>query len=139
MKILLLEDDMNRVEQFQKRIREIQEKFVHENRNFELIHFEDAESCINELKKGTKFHLILLDHDLGGKVYVSIDDKNTGSEVARWLSSNYNFHNEDFDTAVITHTLNIPGAENIKSLIPGTIHVPFIWQERVFHDTIKIK
>ena len=136
MKILLLEDDKNRINEFQKRVAELSERNIHKEEPFELIHFEDVEPCIEELEKGSLFHLILLDHDLGGKVYVDVVDKNTGSEVARWLSVHYDF--KTLRTVVLTHTLNGPGAENIISLIPDAVHVPFVWQKEIFHNTIKI-
>ena len=136
MKILLLEDDYNRVEQFQKRVVELNERNTHKEEPFELIHFEDAEHCVAELEKGSLFHLILLDHDLGGKVYVDTADTNTGSEVARWLNKFYDF--KTFKTVVLTHTLNGPGAQNIIALIPNAVHIPFIWQKEIFHNTIKV-
>jgi hypothetical protein len=136
MKILLLEDDLHRIEQFKKRVDELNERNTHKEEPFELIHFEDAEPCIAELNKGSLFHLILLDHDLGGKVYVDAAENNTGSEVARWLNAHYDF--KTLRTVVLTHTLNGPGAENIITLIPDAIHVPFVWQEKIFHTTIKV-
>lgn len=136
MKILLLEDDMNRVEQFRKRVDELSEQNTHKEEPFELIHFEDAESCITELKKGSLFHLILLDHDLGGEIYVDTAKKNTGSEVARWLTLNYDF--KTLNTIVLTHTLNQPAAQHIMALIPGAVYVPFIWQKEKFHKIIKV-
>lgn len=135
MKILLLEDDKNRINEFYKRVAELNERNIHKEEPFELVHFADAEPCIAELDKGSLFHLILLDHDLGGKVYVDVADKNTGSEVARWLSVYYDF--KTIRTVVLTHTLNRPGAENIIALIPDAIHVPFVWQKEIFHKIIK--
>ncbi len=135
MRILLLEDDLNRVDEFNKRIKELKDRNSYSIREFELIHFADAEPCINFLKEGNVVNIILLDHDLGGRVYVDINDKNTGSEVARWLNANYDF--DIINTRVITHTLYEEGAENIKLLIPRTIYIPFLWQKNIFHSVIK--
>lgn len=130
MKILLLEDDMNRVEQFQYRIKELNER---NKTDFTLVHVETAAECIEQIESD-KFELILLDHDLGGKVYVDESDTNTGSEVARWINKNTEKINNAF---IITHSFNFPGAKNIISLIPGCIHVPSIWTKDKFHQIIK--
>jgi CheY-like chemotaxis protein len=43
-----------------------------------------AEECIAELGK-RQWDYVFLDHDLGGEVYVDTAEKNTGSEVVRWI------------------------------------------------------
>ena len=131
MRILLLEDDYNRVEQFRKRVDELNERNTHLPKT-ELVHVETAEHCILTLQGTGEFHLILLDHDLGGEVYVDINRPDTGSEVARWLNKNKKNAN------VITHTLNKEGSENILSLVPNSIYVPGLWQQELFHKTITI-
>jgi len=131
MKILLLEDDPNRVEQFQQRIKELNER---NNVASILVHVETAKDCIAQLETD-KFQLVLLDHDLGGEVYVPIDNTNTGSEVARWINKNPEKMN---GTSVITHTFNPAGAKNITELIPGCFYVPAIWTKDKFHTYIKI-
>lgn len=136
MKILLLEDDYNRVEQFRKRLDELNERNTHMQEKIEMFHFEDAQSCIDNLEKGYTYNLMLLDHDLGGRVYVEFADPNTGSHVARWLNKNYNF--SENKTSVITHTLNSPGAENIRGLVPNAVHIPFVWMKSLFHQIVKV-
>ena len=135
MKILLLEDDMNRVVQFEKRVKELNER--NENQS-ELVHVETAEECIKEIDNSTeetKFALILLDHDLGGEVYVSTDNKNTGSEVARWINKN---PEKIHGTSVITHTFNPAGAKNIMGLINGCVYIPAVWLKDKFHTSIQV-
>lgn len=137
MRILLLEDDYNRVEHFRKRIDELNES---NNVEVELVHVETAENCIKEFEKvkdtpTEKFNIVLLDHDLGGDIYVDTDNKNTGSEVARWISENSDKTNDVF---VITHTFNPAGAKNILSLVPGSIYIPGIWLKDKFHAIIKV-
>ena len=134
MKILLLEDDYNRVEQFRKRVDELNERNTHKE-TLELIHVETAQECINQLQdKSNKFALILLDHDLGGEVYVDANNTNTGSEVARWINNNQDILKH---ITVITHSFNPAGAKNITDLIPGCIHVPSLWTKDLFHKIIK--
>ena len=137
MKILLLEDDYKRVEHFRQRVDELN---AENDVKVELVHVETAENCINELEKvkdntDEKFHIILLDHDLGGQVYVSVSHTNTGSEVARWINKNPDKINGAF---VITHTFNPAGAKNIVDLLPECLYVPAIWTKDKFHHIIKV-
>lgn len=131
MKILLLEDDLNRVEQFNYRVVELNER---NHVKCELVHIETAKECI-ELLEADKFDLILLDHDLGGEVYVDTNNTNTGSEVARWINKNPEKMN---GVSIITHTFNPAGAKNIVDLIPSCIYVPAIWTKDRFHQIVKI-
>jgi len=131
MKILLLEDDYNRVEQFRKRVDELNERNIAKS---ELVHVETAKDCIEKLENDT-FNLILLDHDLGGEVYVDTNSDNTGSEVARWINKNPEKMNGVF---IITHTFNPAGAKNIVDLIPNCLYVPAIWTKDKFHQIVKI-
>jgi DNA-binding LytR/AlgR family response regulator len=131
MKILLLEDDKNRISQFYERVKEFNER---NHVKSELIHVETAKDCIEKLENDT-FNLILLDHDLGGEVYVSIDNTNTGSEVARWINKNPEKIHGAF---VITHTFNPAGANNIKDLLPECIYIPAIWMKDKFHKIIQV-
>ena len=136
MKILILEDDLNRMEQFQCRVKELNER---NNFKSEIIHVETAEDCIAELEKITdvkdKFQLILLDHDLGGEVYVDTSREDTGSEVARWINNN---PEKIHGTFIITHTFNPAGAKNIVDLIPDCLYVPGIWVKDKFHQYIRV-
>jgi CheY-like chemotaxis protein len=137
MKILLLEDDYERVEHFRKRVDELNER---NNVKCELVHVETADNCIKELENvqdnpGERFHVILLDHDLGGEIYVDINNKNTGSEVARWINKNPTKTNSAF---VITHTFNPAGAKNITGLLPECLYIPAIWMKDKFHKIIQV-
>jgi len=112
MKILVLEDDQNRIEEFKK-------SFRSEHR---VIYTDDAEMAINHLKENT-FDILFLDHDLGGCVYVDTNEYQTGSTVAKWLSEN----KDRMPPRVILHTLNSYGATNMKSYIPHAQIIPFAW------------
>jgi len=130
MKILLLEDDPNRVEEFQRRVEEFSER---NHVQCELVHVETAKDCIHKLETD-KFKLVLLDHDLGGQVYVDTNNTNTGSEVARWMNKN---PDKIKGVSIITHTFNPAGAKNIVALVPQCHYVPSIWNKDKFHKIIK--
>lgn len=81
MRIFILEDDHERIAIFRRKLI-----------GHELVVAETAQQAINILgthKDGrtrrSLFDLIFLDHDLGGQQFVSASDKNTGSEVVRWM------------------------------------------------------
>ena len=111
MNILILEDDPNRVAQFEK-------KFNMD----EIIVVDKASEAITKL---TDFNwdCLFLDHDLGGEINVSTTNKNTGSEVARWLS----IHKDRIPNLVIIHSMNPPGAANIKALLRDAVVLPMAW------------
>jgi hypothetical protein len=50
-----------------------------------------AEEMIDLIKrhKGSDIECLYLDHDLGGKIYVDSNDKETGMEVVRWIIENH--------------------------------------------------
>jgi CheY-like chemotaxis protein len=121
MRALILEDDKERHKQFKQRMLEI-------GCVYDLV--ETASSAI-DLLKTKKYDIIFLDHDLGGEVYVSEQEKNTGSEVARYLNQN------TVQSIVIIHSLNPSGSEYMQSLIPGSHRIPFVWTFEVFHKYVK--
>ena len=94
MNIIILEDDDNRIE-----------KFVSLFPSAQIV--KTAKECIDILdrqvgsredapieqlarsNKGNKpCDLLMLDHDLGGEIYVDTNYSNTGSEVVRWIEKN---------------------------------------------------
>jgi len=109
MKILVLEDNPNRIEDFKR-------KFISDN----VTYTEDAYEAIGHLKK-TKFDLVCLDHDLGG-MQIEYDLENCGTVVAEWIND-YPVR----DTEFVIHSLNSPLAENMQKLIPGSKYIPFYW------------
>lgn len=126
MKILLLEDDIKRITEFRQRFLSIPHK--------QIFYTDTAQTCI-ELLKSEEFDLIFLDHDLGGKVFVDINEKNTGSEVARYISQNPLNSNP----IIIIHTLNPVGGKYMIDTIGGrnTFYIPFIWTKKVFDERVK--
>ncbi len=77
MKILFLDDDQERHE------KAINNAFPSDFWS----HVFCADSCIKELQN-KKWDLVSLDHDLNGKPFDSPGNKNSGSEVVRWIIEN---------------------------------------------------
>ena len=132
-KFLVLEDDPNRIAEFKNRFKDLN---MLGNVKVEAEFTEMADECISLLKTNT-YDVIFLDHDLGGETYVDPDNKNTGSEVARFInSSDIDFGN----LIVIIHSMNTPAANSMKILIEekisNTFYVVGIWFDEVFKKVI---
>lgn len=79
-------------------------------RTHDVTHVDTAADAIQQLKKN-EFELVFLDHDLGGEMFVSTADTNTGSEVVRWMvSPEYEKHSP----VVIVHSHNEPAAVSME-------------------------
>jgi len=101
--IFILEDDLNRIEWFRK-------KLGRDNSLTFCDNVLDAKLAI----KMKLYSVVFLDHDLGGKQMVDSEDSNTGYQFAKFLREE-NIH---FDQIFI-HTLNPAGRENIYNLVQG--------------------
>lgn len=113
MRILILEDNVNRFQSFEQ--------------NLFCDHMDEVEwvktplDAIEKLK-GETYDYLFLDHDLYGKVYVP-SGPDTGYEVASWL-----FINADkMPRTVILHTLNSDGAHNMQQKLQDSLYCPGIW------------
>ena len=112
MKILILDDDMNRHQLFDKNYA------IHE-----LVHVQTAQEAIDQLKVNT-FDVVFLDHDLGGLQMVESGGKEpTGYDVAKWIAMNP----ERKPKQVFVHSLNPVGSQNIKNVLPSSILFPAAW------------
>jgi len=110
-RILILEDNDERIKKFK------------ENLSLsDLVIVKEASHAIHKLQNES-WDALFLDHDLGGKTYVSTNDENTGSAVARWLNQN----GDKIPELVMIHSLNPPGQQNMKSLLPSAYVLPFLW------------
>lgn len=89
--ILFLDDDHARISAFRGIIERV---------DCHLSIVETAEDCISELNR-TAFDLVLLDHDLGGEIFVDSEREDCGMEVVRWLKTNGGEHG-----SFIVHTMN---------------------------------
>lgn len=111
MKILILDDDKERHENFKRNFKE-----------HVLTHVETANDAINELKS-FKYDAVFLDHDLGGLSFVDSSEPNTGYQVAKWLSNNMKHKPK----LVYIHSMNPVGAQKMKDLLPNSILAPSLW------------
>jgi len=116
MRILVLEDNFERIQQFQRKL------IGH------VVEFTTTAELAIEMLKSQTWDVLFLDHDLGGPAYVdSFGDVETGYTVAKWI-----FNNMDRKPKhVFIHSLNGPGALNIQNRIPGSLITPFAWVEEV--------
>jgi CheY-like chemotaxis protein len=103
MKILVLEDNEERIKWFKRKL----EPFC------DLTMFSNAELAIEKIKE-EKFDVIFLDHDLGGKVYVDSNEPNTGYQVAKIIPNTINK-----DSYIIIHSLNPVGIQNMMNELNG--------------------
>ena len=105
MKILILEDDENRVVTFVK----------HLPIWLDVTYVTTAEAAIEKLSTD-EFAIVFLDHDLGGEVYVDPSNPNTGSGVVRWMLENVEtVHDPD----IIIHSMNTPAAMAMEQDLKG--------------------
>ncbi len=114
MKVLFLDDDHNR-------IRKAREYFSEDA----LFVAETAPQAISILEKESKFDVVSLDHDLGGKVYCPSDEF-SGYEVANYIAG---MPVERRPYRVVVHTYNPAGADNmmraLKDKVPELLRIPF--------------
>jgi CheY-like chemotaxis protein len=99
MKIFILEDSEARINLFKQ-------KFL----NHFLTIFKEADQAINSLQESLDYDLFLLDHDLGGRIFVSTKDPNTGTRVAEFLQD------KNIGDKVIIHSMNVSGAKKASSI-----------------------
>lgn len=110
MRIFVLDDMKARHDAYKK-------KFS----NDEIISTYDAKEAIDLLSKDLNYDLICLDHDLGNRIFISIDDENSGSTVAKFLS------NKNIKCKIIIHSLNYWGAQNMLKYLPKAKYIPFFF------------
>lgn len=124
---LILEDDVNRMMNFQNRIEELRDKTGFDHR---LCIVNNVDDCKKQLYT-FEYDFIFLDHDLEGKIYVPTDEYNTGSEIARFIRANY----DKFGSiSIYTHTLNDKGGyQNILNLVDAEYY-PGLWMSEIFND-----
>jgi len=114
MKIFIVEDDENRITKFKDKFAHIEEAQLYITRTA-----SEAKKVLDE-NKDVMWDLMLLDHDLGGRVYVESADQNTGYQVAKHIKEKgIKYYN------AITHSLNPVGADNIMGQLENCNHIPF--------------
>jgi CheY-like chemotaxis protein len=113
IKVFVLEDDPQRI----KKIKEMWSKYAE---------FDIATSYDEAIKIfKNDYNLLMLDHDLGGKIFVNSNFKNTGAGFARWLVT------QDFKKCdIIIHSHNSSGATVMAKIllsknIDNVLRLPF--------------
>mgnify|MGYP000574531471 CR=1 FL=1 len=101
---------------------------------------ESAEKAKQLLESGI-YDVWFLDHDLGGKVFVSSDPEgDNGYAVAKWAAGKLKEGNDVAKPMfVIVHSLNPAGSTNIRAAldeVPNlpTRAVPFAWSKVSIQD-----
>jgi CheY-like chemotaxis protein len=102
MTAFILEDNENRIEQFKKEFGHIADLTI-------AVSYTEA---IHKFSMSNEYDLILLDHDLGQRIWCSVEDENTGSNFAKFLT-NYKFRS----TPIIIHSHNHWGASNMMVIL----------------------
>jgi hypothetical protein len=101
MTTFILEDDMDRVDWFRSTWSE----------HSSFVHAIDYATAILLLPPFPD--MLLLDHDLGGEIYVDPNLHNTGSNFCRWLTRT----SVPRDLPVIIHSHNPVGSEFMKDIL----------------------
>lgn len=105
MKVFILEDNPERMTAFSAIW--IQDEMV-------------ATNSVRQARKileNEKFDHIMLDHDLGGEVYVDSADKNTGTYLCKHMHETVNA-----DTPITIHSWNDIGAERMVNYLLDNNH-----------------
>lgn len=117
MKILILEDNLQRIEKF---------KALYKNQ--ELYIFNDVfpayDACLHHT-----FKIMLLDHDLGGRIWVDSDEDNTGYQFIKRLIKNQ----LQKTSLYYIHSMNPIGSNKMLNLLldngyDGIWHPYFLWK-----------
>lgn len=107
MRILIIDDDELRALLFAQWLR-----------GHDVVVARTARQAIRHLSRG-QFHVVFLDHDLGGRVLVDSHDENTGAEVARFMAR------KGIQITTIVHSHNPVGVLYLRTLMPDAKFVPF--------------
>jgi CheY-like chemotaxis protein len=118
MRIFVLEDNEERIKQFKKAFADHTWTMV-----------QTADAAIRHLTMDSEYDIVFLDHDLGGQQYVSTRDKNTGSEVVRWMLSDEGTIPKD--KRIVIHSMNPDAATSMHINLASAgftaiDHIPFI-------------
>ena len=108
MKVLVLEDSHERIKTFKKNLKD-----------HDVYFFDSVEDAIQAVELDGPFETFFIDHDLDHRVFVDSNEPNTGYQFAKYLAE------KKIQAQFIAHTMNPAGAENIKAVLQGCIHVPF--------------
>lgn len=112
MKILILEDDEERMKFFYK-------KYDKEN----IDHACNSKDAIAALENN-KYDIIFLDHDLGG-TQINYDPEDCGTLVAEYLAEN------PVDSEIIIHSFNSVAANRMVRILHrmNVKYIPGVWKK----------
>lgn len=114
MRILILEDTDERIEQFKQ-------KLV----GHDIAVCKTADRCIQTLSSSNPFDYIMMDHDLSAAF--EKPGKGTGYEVAEWIANNPN----KMPRRILIHSANNIGAAAMMKVLGDAgiraTYVPFLW------------
>lgn len=109
MRILVLEDNENRIRKFRRELIGHRADYA-----------KDVPAAAQFVAKH-EYGLIFLDHDLGGKEMVK-SGKGTGYELSEIIARDPKNRN----VPVVVHTCNSVGADNIMRVLPHAYKAPFM-------------
>jgi CheY-like chemotaxis protein len=110
MKILVLDDDENRLIIFRRKLI-----------GHVVTCVTTSTEAIQQLES-YQFDVVCLDHDLGGQAFVE-SGPGTGYEVAQWLATNENRQPQQ----IFIHSFNEPAAKRMHGLLPKAVVAPGLW------------
>lgn len=111
MRVLILEDDINRIKQFKK-------KFI----DHDVTICYEPKEAIRKLKD-SNWDILYLDHDLDDDHVVP--GEHTGYEVAEWLSKNI----DRCPAEIYVHSLNRYGRKKMIEILPQSVLAPYVWDK----------
>lgn len=107
-KILILEDDQNRIQFFKNKLKK-----------HDVYFFDNVKDAISAVELMEAFETFFLDHDLDDRIYVDSNEENTGFQFAKYLAE------KEVEAQFIIHSMNPQGAQNIKNMLPSASVIPF--------------
>jgi len=108
MKILILEDNEGRINEF-----------TYNLKGHDVTLISNQRECI-DLLKTNEYDVIFLDNDLLDKE--GFDPENCGMNVAIYIKNN------DIKSKVIVHSLNVPVAIKMTLMLSQASYIPYAWR-----------
>ncbi len=107
MKIMILDDDNSRIEQFKRNLNNLPNCFIYAANS--------SNQAIKLLEENPDFDYLYLDHDLDEGKQLSWSEDNNGYLVAEWMVKNLYGNPEKL--SIIIHSFNLPRSLKMKNLL----------------------